>query len=491
MAREHLLRQLYLPDRYERLSAKLGPEVVQILVPPEQDTIDEFERVALAVQTRDEGLLVPMHGDSGVGKTTLLDNLTYFLPQVFTQTLNYQGSISFDELEKEAKEFTYGYPANEKRVFPINVDHRENAPPNDRELADMKRFLRVASLPVRPIIIWPDTNLDNTVEIASRYEKIAGDSPVQLPLIAKGPPRASWVDIARHTLHLANNVESLEYLGVDPANYNPEEFNAIGGFLRNISTDFDNLRFNLQKETRRPISLVIVFPSESQDPGVLTQLTSSTRYGLIDPSALLGVTPQSEVGRWWSGRRGLLTRAVVQLDVHAIFLPPGISVGLLRRYGSPEVQQALSEQGVSSTAITQIVRDLSRSDFGKFLSGIEMKAYEARGTPAQKSVEAFRRVGDLGFIQGRDKILNRAIAAALRECLPRLRIEISKVEVEQQLDFCPLIPDNSIYLVNGVQCIEYHWRNGDFLKSKNRSSTAQYMLKKIRDYVRQLGWTAD
>ena len=102
--------------------------------------------------------------------------------------------------------------------------------------------------------------LENPEEIASQYEKIAGDSPVQLPLIAKGPPRASWVDIARHTLRLANSVDSLENLGVEPANYAPEEFNAIGSFLRKISTDFDNLRFSLQKETRKPISLVIVFP---------------------------------------------------------------------------------------------------------------------------------------------------------------------------------------------------------------------------------------
>ena len=154
--------------------------------------------------------------------------------------------------------------------------------------------------------------------------------------------------------------------------------------------------------------------------------------------------------------------------------------------------KSLSEQGVKLIAKAQVVRDLSRSDFGKFLSGIEMKAYESLEAPQhEKSVEAFRKVGALGFIQGKDKILNRAIADALKYCLPKLGIEVSQVEVEKQLDFCALIPDNAIYNINGVQCIEYHWRNGDFLKSGNRSSTAQYMLNKIRDYVRQLEWIAD
>jgi hypothetical protein len=244
-------------------------------------------------------------------------------------------------------------------------------------------------------------------------------------------------------------------------------------------------------EIFQPLSLVIVFPSESQEPGILTQVTSSTRYGLLDPSALLGVTSSSEIGRWWSYRRGLLTRAVVQLDIHAIFLPPGVSVGLLRRYGSPKIQETLEKHGINNPDRGRLVRDLSRSDFGKFLAGTEMKAYEARGTPAQKSVEAFRKVGELGFIQGKDKVLNKNLADALRDCLPKLGVELSSIDVEKQLDFCGLIPDSAIHMPSGVQCIEYHWRNADFLTAKYRSTTAQYILKKIRDYVRQLGWTKD
>jgi energy-coupling factor transporter ATP-binding protein EcfA2 len=251
MAREHLLRQLNLPDRYERLSARLGPEVVQILVPPEEDIVDGFERLALAVQTRDEGVLVPAYGESGVGKTTLLDNLTYFLPQLFTQTLNYAGEITYDSLEHEAKEFICGYPPNERRVLPINIDHRENAPPNDRELAEMKRFLRVSSLSIRPVILWPDTNIENTKDIANRYSKITGKSPVSLPFFIQGPRRETWIDIARNTLRMANDIVSLEDLGVDPGNYDPSSSSALGAFLRDISTSFTRNSFPKRKSGAR------------------------------------------------------------------------------------------------------------------------------------------------------------------------------------------------------------------------------------------------
>jgi len=491
MSRQHLLRQLALPDRYERLVSLLGPEVVQVLVPPEQNTVDGFERIALAVQTRNEGLLVPAFGQSGIGKTTMLDNLTHFLPEHYSQTLNYQGDISFDSLEREANAYTQGYPPSETRVLPINVDHRENAPPTDRELADMKRFLRVTTCPVRPVIIWPDTSESNTRDIAARYTQVAGVSPVDLPLTIAGPQREAWIDIARNTLRLANEVDSLEQLGVDPSNYDPADYQAIGAFLRQLSTDFDNIRFQLQKETRKQISLVVIFPSESETPGILSQLTNSTRYGLIDPSALLGVTAKSSLGRWWEPRRGLLTRAVVQLDAHCLFLPPGISVGFLRRHGPQPVQDALGKAGIPNPTADRLARDLARADFGKFLTGGEMKAYEARGKPAKKSVEAFQTIAAQGFVQGKDKALNKGVAEALRTCLPKLSVNPSDIQVEKQLDFCRLIPDISLHYPDNVLCAEFHWRNGNFLSTSNRSATAQYILKKLRDYCRQLGWTAD
>lgn len=487
----HVLQQLRLPDRYETLFQQLGPQVAHILVPPEQSTLDPLERAAFAIQTRNEGLLVPLYGESGVGKTTLLDNLTHFLPGYYTQTLNYQGPISFEELLAEAKSFTQDYAANEQRILPINIDHRENAPPSDTELAELKRFLRTANLPVRVAVFWPDTSKTNVEELTARYIQITGDSPISLPLTTYGPSREAWVHIAQDTLQLANDIESLENLGVDPADYDPAQFVTLGSFLRRISTDFDNRRFDLQKETREPLYLIVVFPSESQEPGVLTQLTSSSKYGLLDPHALVGVTPNSEVGRWWSTRRGLLTRAIVQLNAHALFLSPGVSVGILRKYGPKNVQEKLKEAGTGVPSTQRLVRDLSRSDFGKHLTGTTVHAYESRGTPAQSSVAAYQEVAKLGLIQGKDKLLNQATGKALNDFLPELGISIERVDVEKRLEFCSLIPDNAVYLQTGVLCLEYHWRAGDYLVSRNRSGTAQYILKKLRDYARQLNWTAD
>lgn len=65
---------------------------------------------------RDEGFLVPAHGESGVGKTTLLDDLTHFLPRHFTRTLTFQDKLKFDDLQSATLEFTRGYPSQRAAI---------------------------------------------------------------------------------------------------------------------------------------------------------------------------------------------------------------------------------------------------------------------------------------------------------------------------------------------------------------------------------------
>lgn len=488
---EHILKELQLPDRYERLVERLGHEVVQVLVPPPTPIADALERCSLAVRTRDEGLFIPLYGTSGAGKTTLAASLTQFFPSVYAPTVVHEGKVTYDALSETAENALRDSKADDRRILPISIDNRESDPPTTAELAAIKRFVRNAMIPVRPLIIWLDTSKENCQDMAKRFEDVAGPSPITLPLLFEGPARSVWQDVATNTLRLVNNVESLEELGINPRDYEPAAYHSLGNFLRKISGDFDDQRFKLLKETQRPLSLVVVFASESQEPGILTQLTSTSRYGLVDGHALVAVTPTSELGKWWSTRRGLLTRAIVQLNVHALCLPPGAAVGVLRRYGAEKARKLLQGNGVRQPGISRLNRDIERSDVGKYLAGDPIRAYEARGTPAKLSVKAFAAVAKAGFVYGKDKALNEGFASAMAAYLKHRNVKHDKVTAEKQLSFCGLIPDNALYMETGVQCIEYHWRTGDFLVSANRAEVASYILKKIRDYVRQLEWTKD
>lgn len=147
--------------------------------------------------------------------------------------------------------------------------------------------------------------------------------------------------------------------------------------------------------------------------------------------------------------------------------------------------------GVRQPGTSRLNRDIERSDVGKYLAGDPIRAYEARGTPAKLSVKAFAAVAKAGLVYGKDRPLNEAFASAMDDYLKHREVKHDQVTAEKQLSFCSLIPDNALYMESGVQCIEYHWRKGDFLVSANRSEVASYVLKKVRDYVRQLEWTKD
>ena len=62
------------------------------------------------------------------------------------------------------------------------------------------------------------------------------------------------------------------------------------------------------------------------------------------------------------------------------------------------------------------------------------------------------------------------------------------ITAEKKLSFCPIIPDNAIFNNDSVICLEYTWRNGDYLISRHRSEIAQYVLTKLKNYARELGW---
>lgn len=494
-AQLHLLNELRLPDRFEALFEQLGPEIARVLVQPDPSTMAAFKTISISINSRREGAFIPVFGESGAGKTTIASSLSTFFPKEFTPSIQHAGEISFEALKFCADEANRKLPTNEKRILPINLDHREGAPPNSQELADIKRFLRAPSPGSRCVLLWPETTLTTANQIAKNFQEIAGETAIQLPLHAHGPERSVWRDIVKSTLQIVNNIENLEAMGVDPDSYNPEELPTIGKFMQRISADFSR---NLQQaitSTEKPLSIIIVFASESSDSGVLEKLCNSSRLGLLDAAALISATPNSVIGKWWNDRRGLLIQTILKLNAHAFPLGPTASVTALRQHGESALKEDLAKLGLTSPGPKLLHQSLTRSQLGKFLLGKLSSSTEDRGTPADTSTTAFQLLAEKGFTYGSDKSLNKSMHDALLSFLASEEISPSQTSCEERLSFCPLIPDNS-FLVNSDEsenliCIEYTWRKGDFLGTSNKSGCAQYILEKLQSYARALSWTSD
>jgi hypothetical protein len=463
--------------------------VANLIVAPDRALIAHAQAFASNVHTRGEGVLIPIWGPSGAGKTTLVMNLQHWLPKDFSPTLAYAGPIEFERLQDTISEFERGLAANNTKIIPINFDHREGDPPTDKELAIIKRFLRQNTLKTPVVIFWPETTLDTAQELAKNYTNIAGSVSIDIPLQYRGPEQAAWRNIAADTLRMCNEIDHLEQLGVNPDDYDSGAFSSLGNFLRKVSQDFNYQNQRLRASIAKPLYLIIAFVSETPDPGILSQLTNPSIYGLLNPQALVGVTPDSEIGRWWKERPGLLTRAVVQLNAHVVSIPPATSISSLRNVAGDT--SIFDQFGYQRQGPHQAARDLARSDFGKLLKGESISRFEARGVPADKALSAFKALTEAGFNLGKDKDLNRHMSIAIEALLQQNQVPFKQVSSETSLGFCGLIPDNSIHRDDVIVCVEYTWRKGDFLVSAKRSTVAQYILTKLQKYVRQLRWTND
>ena len=369
-----LLCSLRLPDRYEPLHSVVGANLATILIHPPSSLDSGMQSLLDHIQASAQGCFVPLSGPSGAGKTTFARSATQWFARTVAPTIDYDGAITFDGLKAALEKASSSYALNDNRIVPINIDHRESDPPSPTEMANIKRFLRTSPGGRRNVIFWPETDPQLAQNIGKNYGKIAGSQPRDI-LEITGPDRSLWRDVAIATLRLSNNVSSLEKIGVDPRNYNPNSYPSLGEFLRQIQLDFNSRLAGLREEITKAIVLIVVFVSESTDPGVLNFINSAGRHGLLDSQGLLSSTPDSAIGRWWTGRQGLLVRAIVQLNAHALFLSPPVAVSVLRNFG-PAAQEVFDRLNVARPGPAKAVADLGRTDVAKLLLGEPLRRYE-------------------------------------------------------------------------------------------------------------------
>jgi len=433
-----------------------------------------------------EGMFLPIYADSGTGKTTLAENLAMFAPQKFAPTLSYDGEVTADGLSMAVASHVRDKMAgNDERVIPVNIDHREGASPTGVELAQLKRFLR-GSQGYRTLVLWPETSRELSRQMSEAYRQVAGALPLDIPVEVAGPASDVWMDLAAQTLVLANDVDSLEHF-IDLNEYVPNAYASLGDYLKAIAAGFNRRRLELIRATGRDTRLTIVWVSESAGHGILSSLTSSRRFGMLDGVALVQACADSVVGKWWAAHPGLLVQTIVALDAHVLSVSPPLSLAAISRYGPDEYQEALRGLEFPPRTPADVTTYLTRADLGRRLAGQVRSVGEGRGNPAEYARGIFAKLADdVGFQGARDKQLNKAMAAAIQSS------DLGKgaqVISETALPHLPsLIPDISIVDEGRANCLEFTYRKGDFLNSSNRSTIAQYCLGKLRNYARSLGW---
>ncbi len=487
----HVLARLQLPSRYESLVAAVGDEVARVLVEPPDEVRRTFEDAAAGIRAQGRGLFVPLVAHSGTGKSTLAANLNHWFGERYGPTTIVRGEVKTAALSRAVENVLAALPASDARIVPIAIEDREFAAPTDLELTQIKSFLRTQR-GLRSMVIWLETDEARASEISRRFVDAAGQSSIELPVHASGPPLSTWPDVASNTLRVVNGLESLEHLGIDPADFPPQDHRSLGDYLDTISASFVAEAQSLLRATQRPLRLTVVFATQTDGAGILESFTGTSRFGGAEPQRLMAATPQSEIGRWWGSRRGLLTSVMYRLDTRILTLSPSTAIPMIRRFGPTDVAAGLEELGMSRRTDGELVEYIARSDLGRFVSGRADAMSETRGRPSADAPAAFDLIASqFGFGGGRDKHLNRAVRDTLELYNSRGGLGFEQVACEEGLGFAPLIPDIGLVARDIAYCLEFHWRRGDYLRATHRSEIAQYVLGKLRDYARALGWTSD
>lgn len=478
----HVLAEIDLPSRYESLVRKVGVEVTRILHQPSERDLRDAELVAMGVLKSSEGSFIPVHGITGSGKTTFLSNLSYYNPNIYFRTVEFTGEINYDELSNIIDYTNFNTEFVDNKVLPIIVDHRESNPPDENELSEIKRFLRKDKNGKQAILFWLFTNKEKAEYTSKEYIRISGKQPVDIPLYFIGVDRNLWGNIAELTIRIVNRLEDTEGLGIDFNVEVKKEHRSVGEYLRHLSLLVTARSYELLHANKIPISVNIVFISESSDQGILGSLTSSSRYGLASHQALLGATRNSSIGRWWKGKEAILSQAILTLDVRIVHLTPTAVISILAKYGDDETKALLGTWGIKNPGPTVLVRNFENSDYGKILIGTEIDVHEARGAAGVRSNENFKRLAEHGFTSGQDKIYNKAIAKAIEQLYLDNFIEHAEIVAEKKLMELPIIPDILVTKNDRLVANEFAWRSGEFNTSGHRADIAFYVLNKIKGY---------
>ena len=480
----HILESLEIPARYEKLEAKLGSDVSRALVSPD-NSIESLRMLAISSLRTREGLLIPVCGPTGTGKTTLIENISFFLPDLYEKTNSYQGIITFDELNK-----TVASSSDKRKIIPINIDHREGSLPTDEELAIIKRFLR--SQRIVCIIFWLETSKEKAENIEKRYSEITGKPPIELPLMINGPDRKAWRDILINTIQLCNKIpyDQIEEIGININVIPIESQSTLGEYIKAVANEFSRVVYDQITTTRKQITLIIVFASESLTRGSIPSFTLGGDPGLLNSHALLSCTPDSMVGQKWDKQRGILTQTILRLNARAFWLPPASIISVLTRYGPDEVKKIIHKYRKETPKPSDVSTYIQRTDIGKYFMNLKGATYEIRGKPAEEAQSILMDIASkYGYSRGKDKVLNKAFLKGFMDMFNDLGVEVKHEKAESGLDFCTsIIPDNQFEIDNHMICIEYVWRTGDILSSNRRSEAAQYILEKLNNYAVNFGW---
>lgn len=508
------IMELFLPDSFEDVRYELDDELEKMMefVVPVQNA--EKEVAFIAKNIRNAGKLLLMHGIPGVGKSTFIQSLKWRSHMPIREVVNLDATeFSMHESKlaqviEKIKEIldTHTTSANENGVFTIVLDYLESI--QDETAENKKAFFRDLNglLRKNPIfIIWPVTEKQDVDDIINYSKAVSGTLFYRGKevLTFKGPEKEAFLSILKNTISVLNAGYIYSDFQLTESDFTEVLNNLICKgeqfTLRDYIIEIRELWLkktdrvaNIIKSIPKPTEVWFIFsmPEAEQIVAQFVRKSQNIEECWDAYHAKLDeyIHNNQKAEYWNSNRLQLALSGAFKTKI--MYLQTNALVSCLAAYGNEygvDKKINWNQMHIANTwkQKSTAKRFLEATPIIRQLNGQETTLGASRGKSnsaienARTAYEEINKVasGYNANRDGSDKPFNKTIAAAFRDLRPDLSINPEK----KHPWLSNIYPDITIELDDRLVCLEFH-----YTKKKVPSAIADYVLKKMDVYMRQI-----
>jgi hypothetical protein len=469
--------EIKIPNRFESMQEAFGQELRPLLVSVDKD-LNSLNALHDLAKVQNGGLLCFIRGSSGVGKTTAIHSAAVNMPEVFTPIVNVPTEIKFKDV---VEWLNANLPAADSAKSTLVLFDGRELSDDDvglrQLLAALNQLLRRRS---DVLFCWPTTDDDWHAKLRSTAEKVGGQNfvPKASDINIAGPPCDKWSTVLERLLLQFGKTYDDVGIAQDLVRQYCENSLTIGDFLSRISSVIAE-RITKTRTMKRLPQLLFVITSSGDVVGEANRIRRAGTQA-INPEALLGYSPRSEVGKWWTKRNQSsdhhLGYIISLFDARLVTMTASAMVYSCLHSDAADLKKAAENKGARPHA-GNAQRIIQATEMYRFLTGEVIPEFTKgkKGGHKKSTADAYKAVQLMSA--KRHKAINQALCKLLKTFVHDMSYDESKdFEVAQGRD---VITDAIITHGGRPYSIEFHHLSEQQCAA---ASMASYIMNKMRNY---------
>jgi hypothetical protein len=475
-----------LPSRYEPLVGLFGDNAKTTFVKQEDDLREIVKLINQARSAFQSKLqFVYSETQSGAGKTTFVQSLDYFLPDLVDSVIridNTSQNSSNHALDWIIQSIRNSIPSEKIKVF--NLDGHESFIFKDDEYRNFAVQLNALIRNRRDLIIlWPVNDLSFAEKIVSILQSVGGNSPFGSNPIyrMKGLLPNQFPSALEGVLNIANWKLEDAALNLDlVANITAGAKN-IGEYLDRIQAAIAE-KFNVDKIGFEPPQLIFALSSDKKDVRQICRSVRRADSFYLEASRLLMYTKQSNIADWWKERNKEVQTGLPYLiclfNTQLTSLSSSAVVHAVNNFATDELKDLII--GVQKN-IGNAQNIIKSTELYKYSIGEGTDVRDYGSTVKDETIESYKK------IQSCSKTKHKEINSAIIQLIEKANGGLINIRYESMEGTKGSLQVDVVAQLNNQPCfIEFHHKS-EVETTENKLSI--YILEKLKEYAINYGIT--